>query len=174
MALVILTTAFTMLSNHGLATEKFFEENNPFKTRKKFTLAKAGETVKITVKNPVFALKQLEYTALPQVTAEGETGESEAEYSYEQKQTRTGYVIDAYSQCAVISFLTVVLAAFGVKFILELPPFAKDPFSFIVGLLASLLLIATLAIAVWAIVRTEKVYRKTESKILEQTEGKEE
>jgi hypothetical protein len=156
----------------GIAPEKFFKENNPFKTRKKFILEKAGETVKISAENPVFEKKNLEYIILPQIAADGAITFEESEYSYEQKHTRLNYKTDAYPQCIIIGIASASLAALGIFSMFHLPPIAENPVFFILCLLASLALTAFLALAVWAIVRTEKTLKKTENNILKITKGK--
>ena len=155
-----------------IAPENFFKENNPFKTRKKFILEKAAETVKISVIEPVFEKKTLEYVVLPQITADGAKTAEEAKYSYEQNHTRLNYKADAYPQCIIIGIASIALAALGILFMFHLPPIAENPVFFILCLLASLLLISFPVLAVWAIVRTEKTLKKTEKNILILTKGK--
>ena len=156
----------------GIAAEKYFCENNPFKTRKKFILSNAGETVQFTAEKPVFAKKTLEYVVLPQITADGASTAEEATYSYEQKHTRLNYKTDAYPQCIIIGIASIVLAVLGVFFIFRLPPIAENPVFFILGLLCSLVLISFPALAVWAMVKIEKTLKKTEQNILTLTKGK--
>ena len=156
----------------GIAPENFFKENNPFKTRKKFILEKATETVKISVLEPVFEKKKLEYVVLPQITADGANTSEETKYSYEQNHTRLNYKADAYPQCIIIGIASIALSALGIFFMFHLPPIAENPVFFILGLLASLVLAAFLPFAVWAIIRTEKILKKTEQNILTLTKGK--
>ena len=156
----------------GIAPENFFKENNPFKTRKKFILEKATETVKISVIEPVFEKKKLEYLVLPQITADGANTDGEAEYSYERNHTRLNYKTDAYPQLVIIGIVSASLSALGIFFMFHLPPIAENPVFFILCLLASLALTAFLALAVWAIVRTEKTLKTTENNILKITKGK--
>lgn len=156
----------------GIAPENFFKENNPFKTRKKFILEKATETVKISVIEPVFEKKKLEYVVLPQITANGANTAGEAGYSYEQNHTRLNYKTDAYPQLVIIGIVSASLAALGIFFMFHLPPIAENPVFFILCLLASLALAAFLPFAVWAIIRTEKILKKTEHNILTLTKGK--
>jgi len=173
--LIIFLIAFAVAlfgGTDGIAPEKFFKENNPFQTRKKFILKKAGETVKISIENPVFETKKLEYIILPQITANGASTAGEAEYSYEQKHARISYKTDAYPQLVIIGIVSIALAAFGIFFMFHLPPVAENPVFFVLGLLASLALTVFLPLAVWAIVRTEKTLKKTEQNILTITKGK--
>ncbi len=156
----------------GIAPENFFKENSPFKTRKKFILEKATETVKISVIEPVFETKKLEYVVLPQITADGAISYEEPEYSYEQKHTRLNYKTDAYPQLVIIGIASAALAALGIFFMFHLPPIAENPVFFILCLLASLVLIAFIPFTVWAIVRTEKILKQIEQNILILTKGK--
>ncbi|MBQ8447582.1 MAG: hypothetical protein IJX27_01465 [Clostridia bacterium] len=174
LAISLIASVLDLLANDGgFAPERFFDKNNPFKTKKKFILEKAGETIKISVYNPVFARKTLEYIVLPQIEINGKKADS-AEYSYEQKYTRESYNTDNYSKCIAIGVLTLILAGFGILFIFNLPHIKQEPVDFILGLLASLLLIASTAIAVWATVKTEKSFKKTEVNIINQLKGDEE
>ena len=156
----------------GIAPEKFFKENNPFKTRKKFILENAWETVKISAENPVFETKKLKYIILPQIKVNGASAFEEPEYSYEQKHTRLNYKAEAYPPCIIISIVSVALATLGIFFMFHLPPVVENPVFFILCLLASLLLISFPVLAVWAIVRTEKILKTTENNILKITKGK--
>ena len=156
----------------GIAPENFFKENNPFKTRKKFLLTGSAETVKISVIEPVFEKKTLEYVVLPQITADGAKTAEEAKYSYEQNHTRLNYKADAYPQCIIIGIASIALSTLGIFFMFRLPPIAENPVFFILCLLASLVLTAFLPFAVWAIVRTEKILKKIEQNILTLTKGK--
>ena len=156
----------------GIAPENFFKENNPFKTRKKFILEKATETVKISVIEPVFEKKKLEYVVLPQITADGANTAGEAEYSYERNHTRLNYKTNAYPQLVIISIVSASLAALGIFFMFHLPPIAENPVFFILCLLASLVLVAFPVLTVWVIIKTEKVLKETEKNILTITKGK--
>jgi hypothetical protein len=172
--LVFLIHAFgNLYMGDGISPEKFFDENNPFITKKKFTIRPyEGKTVIFSVDNPIFNKKTREYTALPQITAADAEASEETEYSYCKAFTRTNYKADHYTECALLSILCLALAALGILFIFTAPPTAENPVLSIVGLLASLLLISFPALAVWAIVRTEKVLKETEKNILTHTKGK--
>jgi hypothetical protein len=71
-----------------------------------------------------------------------------------------------------MSILTLALSALGIFFIFHLPPIAENPVFFILGLLASLVLVAFPVLTVWVIIKTEKVLKQTEKNILTITKGK--
>ena len=156
----------------GIEPEKFFKENNPFKTRKKFIFTGPSETVKISVIEPVFEKKKLEYVVLPQIKVNGAEARDEAEYSYLRSFTRFNYKADHYTECALMSILALALAALGIFFMFHLPPVAENPVFFILCLLASLVLVAFPVLTAWVIIKTEKVLKETEKNILTITKGK--
>ncbi len=172
--LIFLIRAFgNLYMGDGIAPEKFFSENNPFITKTRFTVhPEDGKSITVSADEPVYNKKTREYIVLPQIRANGAEAPDEAEYSYLKTITRLDYKADHYTQCALISILSLALAALGIWFIFLLPPAAENPIFFILCLLASLVLIAFIPFAVWAIVRTERTLKKTENNILTITKGK--
>ena len=156
----------------GIVPENFFKENNPFKTRKKFILEKAGGTVKISAEKPVFETKNLEYIILPQIAVQSAVALEETEYTYEQKRIRLSYKTESYPPCIIVSITSALLAVLGILFMFHLPPIAENPVFFILGLLASLILTAFPVIAVWVIIKTKKVLEAAENNILRITKGR--
>ena len=157
----------------GIEPEKFFKENNPFITKKKFTVyPEEGKSITVSVDDPVYNKKKREYTLLPQIKVNGAEARDEAEYSYLRTFTRFNYKADHYTECALMSILTLALAALGVLFMFHLPPIAENPVFFILCLLASLVLVAFPVLTAWVIIKTEKVLKETEKNILTLTKGK--
>ena len=157
----------------GIAPETFFIENNPFITKKKFNVyPEEGKSITVSMDDPVYNKKKREYTLLPQIKANGAEASNEAEYSYLRTFTRFNYKADHYTECALMSILNLALSALGIFFIFHLPPISENPVFFILGLLASLVLVSFPALTAWVIIKTEKVLKETEKNILTITKGK--
>lgn len=174
--LIILLTAFVIAifgGIDGLSPEKFFSENSPFITKKKLILNNAGgESVQIYVDNPVYNKKNFEYIVLPQIRASGAESAEESEYFYARSYTAFNYKASNYPAVICIGITSLALAALGILAVLHITPITENPFSFILGLLISLVLLSFPFLTVWAFIRTKRVFRQTENNILTLTKEK--